>query len=166
MVAMRDYNTNTAKVTLYSDQLHPVLSIQHNNTGHALYKLPCYITENRNTDVIVSDEDRGVVVTERGGRHRFSYKGPPSGSGLSPHGICTDALSHILVCDDNTDTVHMIDKDGHFLSMLLTEQHGIYWAYSLNYDDKTHLLWVGSLDNNTVCAYRYIQRRYSLTGKY
>jgi hypothetical protein len=60
----------------------------------------------------------------------------------------------------------MIDKDGDFLSLLLTPQHGIYRPYSVDCDDKTHLLWVGSGDNNTVCVYKYIQRRYSLAGKY
>jgi DNA-binding beta-propeller fold protein YncE len=170
MVAMS--NSGTAMVTLYSDQLQPVLTMQHDNTGHPMYGYPQYITENRNGDIIVSDFWRGVVVTERGGRHRFSYTGPPSGSGLSPsksrldpRGICTDALSHILVCDFRTHTVQMIDKDGHFLSLLLTEQHGIYQPYSLNYDDKTHLLWVGSF-KNPVCVYRYIQRRQSVAGKY
>jgi hypothetical protein len=164
MVGMRD--RGTAKVTLYNDQLHPVLSIQHDNTGQALYRIPCYVTENRNGDIIVSDWYRGVVVTNRGGRHRFSYAGPPSGSRLSPRGICTDALSHILVCDFNTHTVQMIDKDGHFLSLLLTQQHGIYKPWGLNYDDKTHLLWVGSQGSKVLYVYRYIQRIYSLTGKY
>ena len=160
MVGMYNFGTLTGKVILYSDQLHPVQTIQHDNTGHEMYRYPQYITENRNRDIIVSDLDRGVVVTERGGRHRFSYTGPPSGSRLLPRGICTDALSHILVCDVNTHTVQMIDKDGHFLSLLLTpQQHGIDRPHSLNYDDKTHLLWVGSLYNNTVCVYRYIQRR-------
>jgi hypothetical protein len=165
MVAMYNSYTGTGKVTLYSDQLHPLQTIQHDNTGHSMYRVPLYITENRNGDIIVSDGDRGVVVTERGGRHRFSYTGPPSGSGLSPWGICTDALSHILVCDSKTDAVQMIDKDGQFMSLLLTQQHGVHTLYSLNYDDKTHLLWVGSLNNNIVNVYRHIQRRYSLTGK-
>ena len=152
------YNTDTyreGKITRYNSTGQQVLTIQHNNTGHNLYSLPRYITENRNGDIIVSDWLR-VVVTERGGRHRFSYTRPPSGSPLSPRGICTDALSHILVCDAITHTVQMIDKDGHFLSLLLTEQHGRYRPWGLNYDDKTHLLWVGSEFTDTVRVYIYI----------
>jgi hypothetical protein len=164
MVGMCDRNTETGKVTLYSYQPNGVLTIQHRITGHMLYRDPCYITENRNSDIIVSDVDR-VVVTERRGKHRFSYTGPPSGSRLSPYGICTDALSHILVCDYNTDTVQMIDKDGHFLSLFLTSQNGIYEPRSICHDDKTHLLWVGSWENNRVCVYRHTQRRYPMTGK-
>ncbi|XP_056003831.1 uncharacterized protein LOC125662105 [Ostrea edulis] len=162
MVGMCNYDTG--KVTRYNSSGQHILTIQHDNKRHTMYSAPFYITENTNGDIIVSDWRRGaVVVTERGGRHRFSYTGPPSGSSLNPHGICTDALSHILVCDYNTDTVQMIDKDGHFLSLLLTRQHGINKPHSLNYDDKTHLLWVGSYLTNTVSVYRYLQRRYSLT---
>ncbi|XP_056007448.1 uncharacterized protein LOC125653150 isoform X2 [Ostrea edulis] len=163
MVGMYKYETKTAKVTRYNSSGQHILTIEHDNTGHTLYSVPLYITENNNGDIIVSDWSRhAVAVTERGGRHRFSYTGPPSGSSLNPLGICTDALSHILVCDGNTDTVQMIDKDGHFLSLLLIP-HGINQPHSLNYDDKTHLLWVGSWYTNTVSVYRYLQRRYSLT---
>jgi hypothetical protein len=165
MVGMCDFDNWTGKVILYSDQLLPVQTIQHDDAGHSMYRVPCYIKDNGNSDIILCD-DHSVVVTERGGRHRFSYTGPPSGSKLNPQGICTDALSHILVCDWNTKTIQMIDKDGHFLSLLLTRQHGICRPGSLNYDDKTHLLWVGSWDNNKVSVYRYIRRKYSLTGKY
>ncbi|XP_056007394.1 uncharacterized protein LOC125666144 isoform X4 [Ostrea edulis] len=164
MVGM--YNYKTGKVTRYNSSGQHILTIEHDHTGHTLYSYPLFITENNNGDIIVShwnNYNRGaVVVTERGGRHRFSYTGPPSGSSLDPLGICTDALSHILVCDHNTYTVQMIDKDGHFLSLLLTQQHGINRPRSLNYDDKTHLLWVGSFNTNTVSVYRYLQRRYSL----
>ncbi|XP_048755234.2 uncharacterized protein LOC125666148 [Ostrea edulis] len=166
MVGMWNTDTKTGKVTRYNSSGQHILTIEHDNTGHTLYSGPTDITENNNGDIIVSDwikYNRGaVVVTERGGIYRFSYTGPPSGSPIWPRGICTDALSHILVCDDNTDTVQMIDKDGHFLSLLLTRQHAINKPLSLHYDDKTYLLWVGT-DTNTVSVYRYLQRRYSLT---
>ncbi|XP_056004133.1 uncharacterized protein LOC125661055 isoform X2 [Ostrea edulis] len=162
MVGMSKTITYTSKVARYNSSGQRILTIQHDNTGHMLYSHPHYITENKNGDIVVSDEER-VVVTKRGGRHRFSYTGPQSGSSLSPQGICTDARLHILVCDEDTDTVQMIDKDGHFLSLLLTPEHGINEPRSLNYDDKTHLLWVGSSDTNRVFVYRNTQRRYSLT---
>ncbi|XP_062621174.1 uncharacterized protein LOC134282791 [Saccostrea cucullata] len=118
-------------------------TIHYGNTGQKLYYDPIYVTENQNGDVIVSDTGRCVVVTDRGGRHRFFYTGPTSGSELFPRGICTDALSHILVCDGNTNAIHMIDKNGHFLLMILTRQQGIHGPMGLSYDNKTHLLWVG-----------------------
>eukprot|EP00105_Crassostrea_gigas_P044600 XP_019928748.1 PREDICTED: uncharacterized protein LOC105342883 [Crassostrea gigas] len=157
------------KVTRYNQSGQLTQTIQHDNTGRRLYSGPIYITENNNGDVVVSDYGYGsgaVVVTERGGRHCFSYRGCPSGSGLRPRGICTDALSHILVCDGRTKTVQMLDKDGQFLSHLLTKSQVMGEPRSLSYDVNTHCLWVGSRHNNKVCVYRYITRQDALTDEH
>ncbi|XP_062619776.1 uncharacterized protein LOC134281305 [Saccostrea cucullata] len=176
LVGMSDYR-NTGKINRYNSGGYHIQTIKKNNTGQELYRYPLFITENHNGDIIVSDEfaheevilERGeiiksetgrLVVTDGRGKHRFSYEGYPSGSKLGPLGICTDALSHTLLCDSKTHTVQMIDKDGHFLSLILT---WLVSPYSLSYDNKTHLLWVGSF-NNKVCAYRYITRQDSLTA--
>ncbi|XP_052692736.1 uncharacterized protein LOC128171011 [Crassostrea angulata] len=166
LVGMYIYRTKTGKVTRYNQSGQLTQTIQYHNTGLGLYSKPNYITENNNGDVVVSDWSDAVVVTERGGRYRFSYTGHPSGSGLVPHGICTDALSHILVCDDRTETVQMIDRDGQFLSHLLIRPSGIFRPRSLSYDVNTHHLWVGSRDNNTVVIYRYITRQDALTDEH
>ncbi|XP_052681676.1 uncharacterized protein LOC128162486 [Crassostrea angulata] len=171
LVGMFYIYIQTGKVTRYNQSGQLTQTIQHDNTGRGLYSRPCYITENNNGDVVVSDYDDGyesgaVVVAERGGRHRFSYTGHPLGSGQDPCGICTDALSHILVCDDRTKTVQMLDKDGQFLSHLLTESQEMGVPCSLSYDVSTHRLWVGSWDNNKVCVYRYITRQDALTDEH
>ncbi|XP_052693127.1 uncharacterized protein LOC128171380 [Crassostrea angulata] len=167
LVAMFNSDTYTGKVTRYNQSGQLTQTIQYHNTGRGLYRLPRYITENNNGDVVVSDfEFRAVVVTERGGRHRFSHTGHPSGSGLQPWGICTDALSHILVCDGRTDTVQMINKDGQFLSHLLTKSQEMGRPWGLGYDVNTHRLWVGSPWNNKVCVYRYITRQDALTDEH
>nr|XP_034319909.1 uncharacterized protein LOC105330123 [Crassostrea gigas] len=165
LVGMYNFGTWTGKVTRYNQSGQLTQTIQNDNTGLGLYNRPNYITENNNGDVVVSD-DGAVVVTERGGRHRFSYTGPPSGSVIRPHGICTDALSHILVCDDRTHTVQMLDRDGQFLSHLLIRPSGIFSPYSLSYDVNTHRLWVGSRNNNTVVIYRYITGQDALTDEH
>ncbi|XP_065932393.1 uncharacterized protein [Magallana gigas] len=165
LVGMWNYDTYTGKVTRYSRSGQLTHTIQHDNTGRDLYSKPNYITENNNGDVVVSGSD-AVVVTERGGRYRFSYTGPPSGSGLWPCGICTDALSHILVCDVRHKTVQMLNKDGQFLSHLLTKSQEMVLPWSLSYDVNTHRLWVGSLYNNKVCVYRYITRQDALTDEH
>lgn len=79
-------------------------------------------------------------------------------------GICTDALSHILVCDHKNKTVQMLDKDGQFLYDLPIRLEGIYLPRSLCYDFKTHCLWVGSENNNVACVYKYADRQDALTG--
>ncbi|XP_062569510.1 uncharacterized protein LOC134231561 isoform X2 [Saccostrea cucullata] len=160
------YNGVTGQVNHYTNTGKHIQTIQHDNTGQGLYRNPIYITENRNGDVIVSDGLRhAVVVTDRRGIHRFSYTGPTSGSGLWPRGICTDALSHILVCDYNTHSVHIIDQDGLYLTQLETEQHGIDRPCGLSYDCDTQLLWIGSYNNNTVNIYRLINEGDDLTDK-
>ncbi|XP_062593777.1 uncharacterized protein LOC134255284 [Saccostrea cucullata] len=164
LVGMFNNDTKTAQVNRHTDTGEHIQTIQHKNKGQGLYRCPKYITENRKGDVIVSDWDRfAVVVTNRRGRHRFSYTGPPSGSPLWPRGICTDALSHILVCDVYTNTVQIIDKNGHYLTEIDTEQHGIDTPFSLSYDDNTRSVWVGSYNNNTVNIYRLIYGGDNLT---
>nr|XP_034316848.1 uncharacterized protein LOC105339828 [Crassostrea gigas]XP_034316849.1 uncharacterized protein LOC105339828 [Crassostrea gigas] len=166
LVGMYNDDTKTGKVFRYNQSGQLTQTIQSDNTGMGLYRYPNYITENNIWDTVVSDYYLGfgaVVVTEREGRHRFSYTGHPSGSRLRPRGICTDALSHILVCDGMTTTVQMIDKDGQFLSHLLIRPSGIFSPHSLSYDVNTHRLWVGSGNNKTVVIYRYITRQDTLT---
>ncbi|XP_062595426.1 uncharacterized protein LOC134256772 [Saccostrea cucullata] len=144
-----------AKITRCSSSGHELQTIQHDKIGQKLYSEPLYITENRNRDVIVSDYLKGVVVTDSRGNHRFSYTGAPSKARLWPRGICTDALSHILKCDPANNAVHIIDKNGHFLSLLLTKGQKMNIPRSLSYDEKTHTLWVGSRDDNILSVFNY-----------
>ncbi|XP_061195205.1 uncharacterized protein LOC133203440 [Saccostrea echinata] len=153
LVGMYRRDTDTAKLVRYNSTGEHIQTIQYDNEGQGLYSVPIYITENRTGDVIVSDWPC-VVVTDCGGSHRFSYTGPPPGSGLTPRGICTDALSHILVCDANTYTVQMIDKDGQFLSHIQTS-HRKDRPRGLSYDDRTQLLWIATA-NNKVNLYRLV----------
>nr|XP_022288064.1 uncharacterized protein LOC111100450 [Crassostrea virginica] len=165
-----DTDTRTGKVMRYDNTGKYKQTIPHDdNTPHDLYIFPGYITENNNGDVLVSDwYRRAVVVTSGEGVHRFSYTGPPpSGSGLFPRGICTDVMSHILVSDHYTHTVQMLDRDGQFLSYVLTRQTpGMdYRPCGLSYDVTTHAVWVGSeWNNNTMSVCQYINRHLHLTG--
>ena len=105
-----------------------------------------------------------VVVMSGEGDHRFSYRGPPSSRSrlaLAPAGICTDVMSHILVSDEITHTVHMLDRDGKFLLHIYIGQT----PYSLSYDVNTHVVWVSSLKDNMLYKYRYINRHLYLAGK-
>ncbi|XP_034304645.2 tripartite motif-containing protein 3 [Magallana gigas] len=143
-----------SKVTRYNKTGTEIQNIQRDNKGQTLYGTPHYITENINGDVCVSDHYSGVVVVDKSGQHRFSYTG--QGSWFRPYGICTDVLGHILVCDTYSDTVHLLDQDGQFLSLLLTEQQGLKYPYSVCVDDENNL-WVGQYDTNTVTVYKYLQ---------
>ncbi|XP_078321502.1 uncharacterized protein LOC111117751 [Crassostrea virginica] len=164
-----DTDTYTGKVMRYDNTGKRKQTIPHDdNTPHDLYKWPWFITENNNGDVLVSDFLRhAVVVTSGEGVHRFSYTGHPSGSGLVPWGICTDVMSHILVSDWNTYTVQMLDRDGQFLSYVLTRQTlGMdYQPWGLSYDVTTHAVYVGSYNNNTMSVCRHINRHLHLADE-
>lgn len=165
LVGMWEFLTDTGKIVRFNSTGEIKDTIEKHTNKDNLYKNPMFITENNNGDIVVSDSDRSLVVTDRGGRHRFSYTGHPTGSGLSPCGTCTDVFSNILVCDKRTNTVQMIDKDGTFMYFVLTESDGIFEPCGLCYDINSHLLWVGSYNKNVVNVYRYINRQDILIGK-
>nr|XP_022308899.1 uncharacterized protein LOC111114735 isoform X2 [Crassostrea virginica] len=143
-----------AKVTRYNKAGKEIQNIQRDNQEQELYKYPHYITENINGDICTSDYSiRAVVVVNKSGQHRFSYAG--QGSEFRPYGICTDVLGHILVCDRDSGTVHLLNQDVGFLSFILSEQQGIKRPRGVCVDDENNL-YVGQL-NNTVTVYKYLQ---------
>ena len=166
LVGMHIEFTRTGKLMRYNETGYLIQTIPSDDSPKTLYGSPIYITENNNGDIVVSDDNLcAVVVTSNEGKHRFSYKGPESGSvlflpGIRPRGLCTDALSNILVCDEITDTVQMIDQDGRFISYLLTNQSkGIQKPRALSYDINTHRLWVGTFEgDNNLAVHRCIDR--------
>ncbi|XP_062577462.1 uncharacterized protein LOC134239297 [Saccostrea cucullata] len=148
-------NKEESKVTRYNKTGKELQNIQRDNKGQELYStLPHYITENINGDICTSDYYKGVVVVNKSGQHRFSYTG--QGSGFLSYGICTDVLGHILVCDGFfiSNTVHLLDQDGQFLSLLLTPQQGVPFPRSVCVDDENNL-YVGQY--NTLTVYKYLQ---------
>ncbi|XP_078339394.1 uncharacterized protein LOC111106628 [Crassostrea virginica] len=144
-----------AKVTRYSKAGKEIQNIQRDNQGQELYRYPYYITENINGDICTSDiNTKKVMVVNKSGQHRFSYTG--QGSGFCPWGICTDVLGHILVCDYNSKTVHLLDQDGGLLSKILSSQRGKKYPSGGCVDDENNL-YVGQLITNTVTVYKYLQ---------
>nr|XP_022312756.1 tripartite motif-containing protein 5-like [Crassostrea virginica] len=144
-----------AKVTRYNKAGKEIQNIQRDTQGQELYGLPHYITENINGDICTSDFYKSaVVVVNKSGQHRFSYTG--QGSEFRPYGICTDVLGHILVCDHVSESVHLLDQGGGFLSLILSEQQGIKSPRGVCVDDENNL-YVGQHDNNTVTVYKYLE---------
>ncbi|XP_078339395.1 uncharacterized protein LOC111106630 [Crassostrea virginica] len=149
------YTDEEAKVTRYNKAGKEIQNIQRDNQGQELYSYPRYITENINGDICTSDgcNDK-VVVVNKSGQHRFSYTG--QGSEFWPWGICTDVLGHILVCDSASDTVHLLEQDGRFLSVILSSQQGIMFPRGVCVDYENNLL-VGQRGTSTVTVYKYLQ---------
>ncbi|XP_062587763.1 uncharacterized protein LOC134249423 [Saccostrea cucullata] len=153
LVGMR--TDEEGKVTRYNKTGKELQNIQRDSEGWELYSNPHYITENINGDICVSEYNkRAVAVVNKSGQHRFFYTGQESW--FYPYGICTDVLGHILVCDVISNTVHLLDQDGQFLSLLLTPQQGVGYPISVCVDDENNL-YVGQYKTNTLTVYQYLQ---------
>ncbi|XP_062592896.1 uncharacterized protein LOC134254380 [Saccostrea cucullata] len=101
LIGMRREDKLIAKVGRYNSKGQELV----HSPDQGLYQSTRCITENQNRDVIVAENIFGsgvLVVTDSTGTHRFSYKGNQRKLKFEPHGICTDALSHILACDGYT----------------------------------------------------------------
>lgn len=154
-----DENRMRGKLTRYNKNGQLIQTIQYRNSEEELiYENPRYITENNNGDILVS-ESRALIVTDREGKYRFSYKRHQHVPTIYAHGICTDILSNILFCERRSNSVQMLDKDGNFMQNLRLQLPGGFRPHSLCYDVRTHRLWVGSTESNIVCVYRYMTRQ-------
>nr|XP_022300958.1 uncharacterized protein LOC111109168 [Crassostrea virginica] len=143
------------KVTRYNKTGKEIQNIQRDNQGQELYEYLNYITENINGDICTSDKHyEKVVVVNKSGQHRFSYTG--QGSPFCPWGICTDVLGHILVCDVDSGTVHLLNQKGAFLSIILSSQQEIENPRGVCVDDENNLH-VGQPNTNKVTVYKYLQ---------
>lgn len=169
LVGMFRKDHKIGMVIRYSNTGKLKQSIICDKFGQELYNEPRYITENNNGDVVVSDSDwetGAVVVTDRGGQHRFTYTGNPSGSGLLPRGICTDGSSRIIVCDSSSKTIHVIDEDGRFLSYILINSKLMSEASCLSYAFPDYLFLVGSYYGNKIGVCKLKAKIEANTGKY
>nr|XP_034320354.1 uncharacterized protein LOC105317671 [Crassostrea gigas] len=144
------------QVARYNKTSKEIQNTQKDSKGQGIYiSYPHFITENINGDICVSDYDKNaVVLINKMGQHKFTYTG--QGSKFRPFGICTDIVGHILVCDNESNTVHLLDQDGQFLSFLLTEEHGIYNPLSVCVDADNNLH-VGQYNTNKVKVYEFLE---------
>lgn len=115
----------------------------HYNENEPLYEYPQYITENINQDVIICDSSKGALIaTDVRGKFCFHYTGYLENSEFDPNGICTNSHGQILVSDQVTNSVQVIDKKGKFLFFLLTSHDGIEKPFCLNL--KHDKMWLGT----------------------
>ncbi|XP_078331346.1 uncharacterized protein LOC144625131 [Crassostrea virginica] len=106
------YSGSTEKQCIqWDDQGKPLYSSSH-------YNYIKYLSENRNSDICVTDCDAGaVLVVSAAGKLRFRYTGPPSTprESFRPYRITTDSQANILKSDFDHHRIHVMNKDGLFL---------------------------------------------------
>lgn len=164
LVGVTKDNPRTGIVMHYNRHGEKTKDIQHNNSGQSLYSKPAYITENSYGDIVVSDAGLdNVVVTDRRGNYRFSYTSHRPFSYRQFYGVCCDGQSNILTCALYSKSVHVIDKNGHFLSHFQLPEIGRVSCLSV--DAITNRLYVGSYHHNTLCVYKHVTRQDFLIGE-
>jgi sugar lactone lactonase YvrE len=143
------------KVVRYNQEGRELWQSQYDAQGQRLYKYPKYITENLNGDICTSDggDNDAVVVVDRDGNHRFSYRGRQGGSKFHPWGICTNIHGWILVIEYRTESIHVIEQNGEFISVLLTRDHGLFIEEGLCTDSDNNV-WLCGEDG--VKMYKYL----------
>lgn len=164
------YKKMHSKVFRYTKIGNLAQNSEYDNNGVEICSIlgkAAYITENTNGDIVLSCYV-SVVVNDSRGQPRFTYTGHPSGSELEPLGISTDAFSHILVCDRLTRSIHLLDKNGQFLSHLLMKPSRFFEPQCLSIDVSSRRIYIGTnseLVEKSIYVYRYLTREATLTGK-
>lgn len=158
LVGVHKFPTKAGKLTRYDKTGAKIQDIEADNHGKTLYSYPVYIAENRNGDIVIVDSTTNkVVLVDKLGGYRDYYKGQsPKKREFNPHGVCTDVHGHIMVVDYSSGSIHLLDQDLHFLTLLMTkEQHNLKSASALFVDEKHHL-YVGS-ENGRINVYKYLK---------
>lgn len=149
VVTRNELNTQRHRIVRYDTKKNISYVVLDNSIGDP-YKAPVYITENRNGDIVVSDQEKqAIVVVNSAGQNRFIIR--KRNSGFLPCGLATDDSGNILVVEGYKETyIYVFDQDG-ILTRRLCDKRDRCWGVCL--DDKRNL-YVGNR-KSTIDVYRY-----------
>lgn len=125
-----------------------------------LFTRPIRIAVNANKDIIISEWAKGndhVVALTFDGKMKWRYSGPKTielQQPFVPNALATDKYCQILIADSHNRAIHLVDKDGNFVKLLLTAKDGLGEPWSVAVDNEG-FLWVGDTEGN-VRVYKYM----------
>nr|XP_022307781.1 uncharacterized protein LOC111113782 [Crassostrea virginica] len=135
--------------------------IYKDGQGNPIFKdgdYSMFMSENNNRDVCISDVNADTVAdVDKTGRIRFQYDGSPARREwlFRPREIVTDALSQIIVSDNNNNCLHILDQNGQFLRCV--DNCGLEGPYGLSVDSEGRL-WVGLLYTGVIKVINYMEQ--------
>lgn len=91
-----------------------------------------YVAENVNGDICFSN--RSVEVYDSNLQHRFSYPDATDVESFLPQDICTDDFGHILIADQRSRLIHILNKNGVLLKMVKLPGLSTSYPISLTID--------------------------------
>ncbi|XP_061179556.1 uncharacterized protein LOC133188193 [Saccostrea echinata] len=123
LVCLRSADETESKVVRYSSSGDVLQEIQYDSEYQPLFGKTHYVVENGNSDICVADWDKdAITVVDKFGIFRFSYTGnKASQEEFKPGSLTTDSMHHIIIMDDK-NKIHMLDRDGRFLSYIIPDQ--------------------------------------------
>ncbi|KAK3582876.1 hypothetical protein CHS0354_012488 [Potamilus streckersoni] len=114
-----------------------------------LFMYPLRLAVNVNGDICVTDcQKKCVFILKSDGTVKSIYEGMNSTEvekEFEPRGIACDSRGHILVADSANHAIHLLDHNGQYMQLLLTESEGLFGPYALA-TDADDCLWVGGRD--------------------
>lgn len=149
MGKVEEYSVSGSKVREISGEERP------------FYSRPEHITENFNRDIIVSDYNlKKIIAVNVKGQFRFSYSGISKNKSCQflPMEIDTDTVGHVIIADQFRHSIHVIDKDGAFVRLLLTEEHGIKAPHGLCFDG-IDSIWIAELESQKVKKFKILSSK-------
>lgn len=145
------------KLIRYDENGNKIEDFEAGKEEKAQYSRPIYIAENKKKDIVIADATKNrVVLLNKLGIYQNSYKGQtPYKKSFKPRGISTDEQCQILVVDHEFSSVHLLDHNLNFLTILLTsEKHDLKYPSGICLDDK-HNLYVGC-EKGKINVYMYL----------
>lgn len=100
--------------------------------NRAFSRSRAYVAENVNGDICFSN--KSVEVYDLDLRHRFSYPDLTDVKDFLPQDIYTDDLGHILIADQRSRLIHILNKDGGLLKMVKLPGLNTSYPISLTID--------------------------------
>lgn len=144
------------RILIYTREGNLKREIERDHNGK-IFNYPEYVDVNINGDMCVSDiENESLIILREDGRLKSVYKGPPKGSmnnKFDPRDVKCDKEGNIIVCDINNSALHLLDVNGNFERILLSEDDGIYWPDILSIDHRNHI-WVRELWQQSIKVFQ------------